>query len=577
VNPNLKPSRLNVLFLSIVICSCTATVYGQNLESIGKEKPFTISGGVSATQIFYTASGINSRRDPYSYFLSGNVNFGLYGWTVPLSFSLSNQNVSFQQPFNQYSLHPTYKWITAHIGYANMTFSPYTLSGHIFRGVGVDLAPTGNLKINAMYGRLQRAVNPDTLADAQAAFKRMGYGLKINYGSSARFVEVIGFRAKDEINSINFIPDDNSLLPQQNLVFSIGGGYTFFERISLKSEFASTGITRDSRAEESEGEFPFNYVGNIFTPRISTSYYQAMKGSLSYEGNGYTVGVGYERIDPEYRTLGAYYFNNDLENITVNGATALAGGKVNVAASVGVQRDNLDKSQIATMRRWVSSTNVGFVPNERLNMALSYSNFQTFTNIRSQFVDINQLTPYDNLDTLNFTQISQNANLNANYLLSQSKEKRKSLSANISVMKAADKQNEVTQNSGTMFYNMNTSYSVNITPKDLTVSASFNYSLNQAMGSNSSTLGPSISVSKSLMEKKLRISGSCSGNDTYLAGSLTNRVMSIRGNTGYAVKQKHNFSLSIVALTRTSKKETGAEGFREFTATLGYSYSFGAK
>jgi hypothetical protein len=442
-------------------------------------------------------------------------------------------------------------------------------------GAGVDLAPTEKLKINAMYGRLQRAVNPDTLA--QPAFKRMGYGLKANYGTSSKFIEVIAFRAKDEINSITFIPDDNTLLPQENLVLSIGGGYTFFDKIELKTEFAATGITRDTRSDKSEGELPFSVVGNVFTPRLSTSYYQAMKGSLSYEGNGYTVGGGYERIDPEYRTLGAYYFNNDLENITVNGATALAGGKVNLSTSVGVQRDNLDKSQIATMRRWVSSFNAGFVPNERLNMALSYSNFQTFTNIRSQFVDINQLTPYDNLDTLNFTQISQNANLNANYMLSQSKEKRKSLSANLSVMKAADKQNDVMQNSGTTFYNMNASYSVNITPKDLSLSASFNASLNQSIGASSSTLGPSVSVSKSLFDKKLRVAGSCSGNDTYLAGALTNRVLSIRGNTGYVVKQKHNFSLSVVALTRSSKKETSSGAFREFTATLGYSYSFGTK
>jgi len=34
------------------------------------------------------------------------------------SYIFSNQQSSFQQPFNQYGLHPTYKWITGHIGYA---------------------------------------------------------------------------------------------------------------------------------------------------------------------------------------------------------------------------------------------------------------------------------------------------------------------------------------------------------------------------------------------------------------------------------------------------------------------------
>ena len=87
---------------------------GQNLETIGKGKPLTISGGLSINQIFYGVQGIDSRRDPYSYYASGNINVSLYGWNVPLSFSLSNQNVSYHQPFNQYGLHPNYNSSNRH-------------------------------------------------------------------------------------------------------------------------------------------------------------------------------------------------------------------------------------------------------------------------------------------------------------------------------------------------------------------------------------------------------------------------------------------------------------------------------
>ena len=76
----------------------------QDLETIGKEGAVKINGGISLNQIFYTAKGIQSRRDPYSYFLTGNLNMSLYGVSVPLSFAISNQNRSFQQPFNQLSL-----------------------------------------------------------------------------------------------------------------------------------------------------------------------------------------------------------------------------------------------------------------------------------------------------------------------------------------------------------------------------------------------------------------------------------------------------------------------------------------
>ena len=549
---------------------------GQNLETIGKEKPLTISGGLSLNQIFYGVHGIDSRRDPYSYYASGNINFSLYGWSVPLSFSLSNQNVSYQQPFNQYGLHPTYKWATAHIGYASMAFSPYTLNGHLFQGVGVDLAPGEKFKFSAMYGRLLKAVEPDSLNENAPvpSFKRMGYGFKAHYGDAKYFGEVSMFRAKDDSTSIAYIPENEGILPQENLVISVSGGVTFFQKLQLKAEFANSALTRDIRVIESGGRGIFGKAGSLFTSRISTSYYKAIKSNLTYSGTGYNIGVGYERIDPGYKTLGAYFFNSDLENITVNGATALAGGRVNLSMNVGTQRDNLDGSKISTMRRWVSAFNVGFTPNEKFNLSTSYSNFQTFTNIRSQFVDINQVTPYDNLDTLNFTQITQSLNLNANYVLPGSDKKRQNLSANVSIMKAADEQGGVEQNTGSVFYNMNTAYSLNLVPKNVTLSASVNVSQNKALSTRSSTVGPTVSISKSLFDKKLRVTSSYSLNNTYTQGAMANRVNSVRGNASYSLKKKHNFNLSVVGLNRTTRQETGASDFTEFTGTLGYSYSF---
>ena len=149
-------------FCVLLLCSA-GSLAAQNLESIGKSKPLTISGGVALSQVFYGASGIPSRRDPYSYFASGNVIFSLYGWNVPVSFSVSNQSSTFQQPFNQYSVHPTYKWVTAHIGYTSTSYSPYSVNGHIFLGAAVDLAPEGKWKLSALYGRFLRAVDLDTL------------------------------------------------------------------------------------------------------------------------------------------------------------------------------------------------------------------------------------------------------------------------------------------------------------------------------------------------------------------------------------------------------------------------------
>jgi len=561
----------------VLIVLASQVARSQNIESIGKKNAFKVGGGVSLSQIFYASKGIENRRNPYSYFASGNLNFSLYGWSIPLSFSLSNRNVTYQQPFNQYSVHPTYKWITGHFGYTSMTFSPYTVNGHIFLGGGIDLAPEGKFKLSALYGRFLKAVQPDSINtnSPTAAYQRMGYGLKATYGDASQSVDVIMFHAADDINSIRYVPEAEGILPEENLVVSVGAGKTLFEHFLVKAELAASALSRDTRADESDQDHPLAKAKFLYAPRLSSSYYKAFKSSFNYQQSGYSIGAAYERIDPQYRTLGSYYFNNDLENITVNGAMAALHGKVNLAANVGTQRDNLDNSKVSTMRRLVGSLNVGYAPSQKINLSASYSNFQTYTNIRSQFQNINQLTPYDNLDTLNYTQISQNATVTALYMFGKNENKRQTLNVNLTLQDAADKQGQVQQNSGVRFYNMNTAYALNIVPQNMMVSVSVNATINEGASTNVKTLGPTAAVSRSFFEKKFRTTLSASYNDTYSEGKRINTIVNGRLNGSVSVQKKHNINLSMVLVNRNSNVEGAAKAFTEFTGTLGYSYSFG--
>lgn len=560
-----------IAFLASI--AITVNSVSQDLETIGKQDALKINGGVSLNQIFYTAKGIESRRDPYSYFLTGNLNMSLYGFSVPLSFAISNQNRSFQQPFNQFSLHPKYKWVTAHVGYTSVNFSPYTLGGHIFRGVGVELTP-GKFHFSAMYGRLRKAVEIDTVRNSVPAFQRDGFGFKTGYRDGNDYAEVSLFHGKDDVNSISLLPVDDSLLPEENLVMSISAGKSIFEKITLTSEFASSAITRDVRVENGNERAPFSSVGGLFATRLSTSYYNAFKAGLNYLGTNYTLGLGYERIAPGYRTHGAYYFNNDLENYTVNASSSLMEGKLNLSANVGTQHDNLDNTKVSTMKRFVGALNVAYAPTEKLALSANYSNFQSFTNVRSQFVNINQLTPYDNLDTLKFTQLTQSVNLSANYSLAGDANRKQFISGNLSVQDAAEQQSQVTQNSGSRFYNLNTSYSLSFIPSNFMLSVSYNASQNKAQTTDLITHGPSVSLNKTLMERKLRLTLSTAYNNSVSQGSSINKIINVRTNATYTIVKKHNFNLGLMAVNRHATESTGPKSFTEFTGTLAYSYSF---
>lgn len=571
-----RPSRAG-LSLVLALCACIPLA-AQNLASFGKEKPFSFTGGLSFNQIFYASSGIASRREPYSYVASGNLNLALYGWSVPLRFTFSNRQVTFSQPFNQYALHPAWKWITAHAGYTSLSFSPYTVNGHVFLGGAVEMEPEGSWKISALYGRFLKATgdNNGEASGHSPAFQRMGYGTKVTYSRGGNFADIIVFGAEDHEKSIAALPDSLRIFPEQNLVISVGGGATILQHLLLKAELATSAITRDSRAGKAQHDHLLAKTG-LFEPRLSSAYHQAFKTSMDYQNNGWTAGIAYEKVDPGYRTLGAYYFNNDLESITVNTTASLLAGKMNVALSTGMQRDNLDKTKVSTLRRMVGSVNMNYAPSPKLNFSASWSSFQTFTNIRSSFEIINQLTPYDNLDTLNFTQVSRSASLTGMYTLTAAETKRQQLNLQFTAQEASEKQGENPIQAGTRFYNLNTGYSISLIPENMNVALAFNTAVNHGPSLLTRTMGPTTALTRSFFQRKFRMSLSASFNKTYSHGVIMNSVLNGRWSGNLTLRNKHNLNLSAVLSQRRNGAESISKSFTEFTFTAGYSFSFSSR
>lgn len=568
-------------FIYLLVIGFTSNCCAQQFDKIGQSKPLSISGGISTNQIAYFSSGISARRDPYNLFVSGNLNLDIYGWSVPLGFSYSNQSKgAFQQPFNQYGLTPTYKWVTGHIGYSSMSFSNYTMNGHLFLGVGVDLAPSGPFKVSAMYGRLQKEVVVDeNLAPGiEPAYKRMGYGFKASYAKNKDNIDLILFKAKDNINSNLTVPANGLITPQDNLALGFNVTKTLFKKLLINAEFGASALTRNQLAAiDSTGNNKVPNLGFLLSTNSSTALYTAYKIGLGYGEKKYTIGLGYERIAPEYKTLGAYYFANDFENVTANLTTRLLKEKLSLAFNAGLQRDDLRNAKQSSMKRFVGSANASYQASKKISLNASYSNFQSFVNVRSNFNQINSLTPYDNLDTLNYTQIYQNINLSSTYLISQSKEKSQVLNFNVSYMTSADKQGGNVQQSGGQFYNLNASYSLGLIPKNISFNASINANKNSVGEIHTSTFGPTLGVNKAFFDKKLRSAFSASLNRSYANGSMNSNIISLRLNNSYVVKKKHNLNLSMVALNRAAVsllQNSSSTSFSEFTTTLGYNYNF---
>ena len=564
---------LNKLKFSIILLLFSTLGFSQNfnVQELGKAKLINVSGGVSANSVFYSG---NAARDPFSYFLNGNVNFNVAGlYNIPLSFSYTNQKFGYGKPvlMNRLSIHPSYKWATAHIGDVSMTFSPYTLAGHQFTGFGLDLTPQGKFKISAMYGRLLKSSEYNSAyQDILPVYKRFGYGFKTNYSLEKINLGLTFFKAKDVINSIsNPVPFELGVSPKENAAISLETSFKLFDKLLVSTEVANSSITEDTRT--ADGTKAKGVAALFLSPNNTTASYNAFKGQLVYPAGKGTLGLGYERIDPNYRTLGGYYFNNDLENITLNATQTLYKDKVSVSANFGLQKDNLDKQKESQMKRLVSALTIDYRANDKLNFNVNYSNFKSYTNSRNQFDYINQVSNYDYLDTLNFRQVNQNATLAVNYLLKNEKTIKKSINANFSMQDAINQQQGKTIEGGaTTYYNSGLSYSIGYPMKDLNLVASINNTYGKTDSGKNLIIGPTIGATKLFFDKKFTTSASTSYNTSYNDGVKQNDIFNFRVNGSYIYQQKHNFSAGIISLFSNSQTRKN----NDLTATLTYTYSF---
>ncbi|MDR3226347.1 MAG: hypothetical protein LBT56_01580 [Prevotellaceae bacterium] len=572
-------TKTKKISLAIILCFMAVNMLAQsvdveNIGNIFKNKPFAFNGGLSAGSVFYNGNQ-QSGRQSWTYYINGNVNVSIYGQlNIPISINFTNlgKNMSYPSLPNRLSLHPTYKWITGHIGDVSMSFSPYTLSGHQFTGGGVDLTP-GKFKISMMGGRLLKgmdysAENPAVMPN----YERFGYGIKTQYDAENYAVGLTYFGAKDTKNEhAEYLLDSLGIKPAQNSVISVDVRLNLLKNITFMAEYALSFFTHDLRAPKDEKS---SAIKNIFGNKTSTSLYDAFNAKLNWQLAKNTIGIGYERIAPDYKTLGAYYFNNDYENLTLNYARPfLKGDKANVALSLGVQRDDLKNQNDNTNTRYVGSVNLNYNPSEKLQLTANYSTFQSFRNLKSQFDYINEISPYDNMDTLNYTQLSQNIDGSISYNLKATETQNQRLNMTVSYQESADKQGNVTlQGNVSRFLNSSLIYNLSLPKKNLNIMASANYSYNYGGAVESHTFGPMLGVTAGFLEKKLTTGFSTAYNVNVSNGDTQIKVFNVRVNAAFVMFKKHNISANVVWQNRNSvikNNKTDA-----ITTTFAYSFSF---
>ncbi|MEM9857957.1 MAG: hypothetical protein AAF843_11395 [Bacteroidota bacterium] len=553
--------RSFILFFITFILAGTS-IQAQNLENIDqftRQKLFDIRGSFSISTNYYFSSRDFNQQNPFRYVLSGNPILSIYGFDLPLSFTFANANFSATGPtnFQRMGLSPYYKWIKLHAGYRNLSFSPYTLNNHVFLGGGVELTP-GKWRISAMYGRFNEAIEEDsTRQTLPPSYRRTGYAIKVGYGTNESFVEMSVLKAKDDARSIAE-PVNADISPSENLAIGLSTRQTFFKKLVWEFHAGASAYTEDISAGEIESEevdIP-DFFTNLFEPRVSSRVNFAGHTSLTYRARKYSIKAEYMRVDPEYETMGSYFFNNDLERYTLTPSFSLLQGKINVNASLGLQRDNLLNNKAATTNRTIGSANLQIAPTPQLSINAQYSNYATQQ--ESGLVNLN--------DTIRIFQVNHNINVTPAYIISNDQLYHSFVLA-LGSQILVDRNIFTSEFSESTTNNANFNYRFKNSRVQYGLSAGLNYLTLESAQSDITRYGLSLGAEKALFDKKMTIQLNGMYNLSQLNGSSDGSVINGNLDVRYTPHPAHNFSIrSQAILNRTTV------GFDDYIVSANYSF-----
>ena len=575
-------TKLICFNLFIIMVLAVKAGFSQNLENIKEQKAVSVSGGASAFMSVYSSTDSAARRSPFSYTLTGSPTITFYGITLPFTFIYSDEQSTFSQPFSRFGVSPYYKWIKVHLGHRNVYFSPYTLAGHTFFGAGIELTP-GILRFGYIKGRFQDAIPEDTTVVLDEslyippvpAYKRTGQALKIGIGSEKNYLDFIFLKASDDSSSIPYTPVKSEVYASENAVFGISGKITIAKRITWKTDLGISAYTQDLSAEgfEVDNEELMDAISKIVTPNISTQVLTAGESSLSYKDRYFGLQLKYKRIDPDYKSMGTYYFQTDVEQYTIAPAFMLFKYKLMINSSFGVQHDNLYNRKVSTSERKIGSFNVNYNASEKFGINVQYSNYGITQNpaLKNTVID----TVSHRYDSLLISQVSQNIGVAPRFNFVSDK-CMQSIYLFTGYQELSDNNSNTKEFSNMRSTNININYTIVFLKNNLSVAPSFLHVTSKTAYGTMKNTGATFSINKPFFENKLFSNFSTTYTKNYFQGESNGYTFNMNLNlTVQPFKSdKHSFNINMFLMNNRAEDETLTRDFSEFTGTFGYNMNF---
>jgi hypothetical protein len=551
----------NIIFLTGIIILVIFSLPASS-QLLLFDKKVEVTGSFSAQSSVYTASNNQDRREPFSWRIYGNPRVKVNDFDIPMNLIIGSYEDRLRQAYNKFGMSPKYKeMLVVHLGHRNVNFSPLVLGGKTILGAGFELN-VKKFRAGFMYGRFDRAILPDSLRYTPPMYRRSGYSAKIGIRTKSNYVDLVFLKAKDDEQSLENMVWNNPLPPAENAVIGLSVRQRIVKNFHFKLDAALSAYSRDTRAAEAgDADLLIVKIMQVMIPvRISNQYLTGIRSGLEYRRQKYNVGLEYDRVEPDFQSMGAWYIRNDIERLSAYGRFNALSHKLFVSARAGLQRNNILKDRSTRSFQNIKNLDVSYMPNKAWNFSLSYANFITRQTL--------ELLGQD--DSTLLDQNIHNASASATYRWS-SEMKRHTLTGLVSFQNNNDRAKEVTPQ---VFRGFNTQvrYRIDFSELKLYFSPAFIFNHYKNTAATTARYSPSFIIGKSFYEQKMNAYLNTGFSFSISNGERQKTVFRNILNLSYKILSKQTLTLRL-SLANNKGNALGTATFTEFTGDLMYTIS----
>lgn len=295
----------------------------------------------------------------------------------------------------------------------------------------------------------------------------------------------------------------------------------------------------------------------------STQFSLAGRAATGFTSKYFGLKLEYKYVDPQFRSMGVYYFNNDVKSYTISPSFNLFKNRLRLSGSIGKQDDNVRKQKEATTCRTIGMANLSADITQKFGIDASFTNFSSNSRPTVVLVQNKYLLANSN----------NNISVTPRYIITNTSLSHVIVASyNRSTLTDDNSVTQTTNNITTEVIMLN--YTCTFLKKAFSITANVNQANNKLSVGEFKNTSYSLSFNKSWYKGKL-------------LGSLSNTYTnskSAQGETGiynlmvigtFQPSRHHRLNVRYYLLNNTPQVINASQlKFTENTAELGYTLSF---